>query len=403
MKKSIYYLLFILLFLFPTFVNATSLDKFNDKTFVNYFKNKGYEINKNECMDMTDYDKDCNMISAANLKGVINKTVELFIFNSNEESLKYFNFVYEDSKSVLKDISVHNFNNEDNSNYSYVTAELSGLYYFYLVRVDNYVIKSNIEKNRHDIMDNIYDGLGLIDNPNPKVIKNYDTSILNVCLFIFELLLIALFILALLKIKDNKKKKIVSCILGVLIVVFGIFTVFGLIDIFTPDNKRIKEEYESLNGTKDADGNIYPESSINLDNKIYYASSKEIVDIFQNNKKAVIFFGYPECLYCRSAIGTLIDAANEVSISKIYYLDVKKVDKNDKYYKKLVKILGNDFMDEDQIYSPLVIYVRNNGIAFLNKDTLEMHSSPYSEFTEQLKSGLKELYLYGFKVLDANT
>ena len=39
------------------------------------------------------------------------------------------------------------------------------------------------------------------------------------------------------------------------------------------------------------------------------------------NSSGVIYFGFPECPWCRNAVSVLLDAASETGIDKIYYMN----------------------------------------------------------------------------------
>ena len=45
---------------------------------------------------------------------------------------------------------------------------------------------------------------------------------------------------------------------------------------------------------------------------------EEIFDILDGT--GIIYFGFPECPWCRNAVPVLLDAAEEVGIEKIYYI-----------------------------------------------------------------------------------
>ena len=170
------YIIFVLLFLSLPVVYAENSIEFDDTIFIKYFENNNYKITENECPQISEYDKECKIVSATKVNGLNNKTVELYVFNNNNQSKNYFNYVYNNSIDYFKNTTTYNLNNEDNSNYSYIKTELSELYNFYLVRVNNYVIKSNIEINKHKVMDKIYDDLGLIED---NTINNNNS---NLCL-----------------------------------------------------------------------------------------------------------------------------------------------------------------------------------------------------------------------------
>lgn len=191
--------------------------------------------------------------------------------------------------------------------------------------------------------------------------------------------------------KIFKKKNI---IIGILIV--GIIIIVSCIIFigFVSDAEKIRDEYQKLNGRDTSDNKKYPEVNISKDNKLVYSNVEEIVDIFASDGDAVIYFGYAECLYCRSAIEVLCDASYESSLDKIYYLDVNK----DIDYSNLVKLLRSDFIiDNNKIYSPLVIFVVDGEIISYNKGTLFSQDDPYERLDEWQVKGLKEIYSYGIR------
>lgn len=83
------------------------------------------------------------------------------------------------------------------------------------------------------------------------------------------------------------------------------------------DAMKFKEEYEKLNGVKSGKEE-YPEVEISADNPVVYADYKEIEEIITSGTGA-IYFGFPECPWCRNSVPQLISAAEEVGLDKIYY------------------------------------------------------------------------------------
>lgn len=396
-------IIFGILFTFTPLTYADTNIEFDDKIFIKYFENNNYKITETECPQISEYQKECKMILASKIVGENSKIIDLHIFKDNISANNYFNYVYNDSIDYFKNTTTYNLNNEDNSNYSYIKTELSELYNFYLVRVNNYVIKSNIEINKHKVMDKIYDDLGLIEddtinNNNSNLCLNL--SIVSIISIILDIILIIIIILSVLKIKDYKNKKKILIIEGIFTTIVIIYTILNLIGVFVPDSKKIKFEYESLNNKKTEDNLTYPKSSVAYPNKINYINSDFLVQMIKENKKVAVFIGYPECLYCRSAIGVFVDASNNVTIDKVYYLDINKEDKTSNSYKELLKFLGYTNKNNTEIYVPTVVFIKEQGIVFQNKDTIEKHTDPYLEFNEQFIEGLEEIYLYGFSLLD---
>ena len=117
--------------------------------------------------------------------------------------------------------------------------------------------------------------------------------------------------------KDDLKRNSVKIILSLIILVIASIAFIFL----KPESmaSRFKLEYESLNGQKTDDGREYMEVNINNDNKIVYADYKTIFDVLDGT--GVIYFGFPECPWCRNAVPILLEAAEESGIKQIYYLN----------------------------------------------------------------------------------
>lgn len=86
-----------------------------------------------------------------------------------------------------------------------------------------------------------------------------------------------------------------------------------------------KEEYESLNNQKNASGKSYRSLEIDEDNSFIYKSALEIVEMIDNKETFVVYFGFASCPWCRSMISTLTSVAEDLGISRIYYVDVLEI------------------------------------------------------------------------------
>ena len=98
-------------------------------------------------------------------------------------------------------------------------------------------------------------------------------------------------------------------------ILFVIFLMlFSLIgcktDEVKTDNIRFKEEYESINGQLNDKGKTITTINIDENNSIRYIEQQEVVEALINGTH-VVYFGWPECSWCRRALPVLIDAVNE--------------------------------------------------------------------------------------------
>lgn len=210
-----------------------------------------------------------------------------------------------------------------------------------------------------------------------------------------------------------KKKHVLAMVVIILI------TILALIGILIFSNQqndglKFKKEYENLNGEKSASGKEYLELNIPKDNKIYYASYEEVMDVLDHGT-GIIYFGFPECPWCRNAVPALLEATEETSIDKIYYFnalsirDKKSLDENGnivteqkgtKEYYQLVEALSSvlgpyqGLNDETilRLYFPTVVFVKDGKIIGSHEGTITSQENPYVGLTETQKEELKKIY-----------
>lgn len=187
------------------------------------------------------------------------------------------------------------------------------------------------------------------------------------------------------------------------------------------DAIKFKKEYESLNGKKGYGDNVNPEVKIDKKNAIKYADADEIIDILDNGT-GIIYFGYPECPWCRNAIPVLLEAASELNVENVYYMNLK--DERDTIevledgtlkttkegtegYKKLLTRLDavlNEYVLEDlngnevktgekRIYVPLVVFVREGKVVGIHSDTVSSQTNPYVTLNTEQKNELLDIYI----------
>ena len=204
-------------------------------------------------------------------------------------------------------------------------------------------------------------------------------------------------------------KKVISIIL-ILLVITGCANNKACND---SDAIKFKKEYESLNGKKN-NGTEYVKVKIDEDNSMKYAKYDDVINLIKNGT-GVIYFGFPECPWCRNAVPVLIDAANELGIDKIYYFNAlsmrdKKVLENGEVitekegteeYKELVNLLYNDLplydgLNDDTIkrlYFPTVLFVKDGKVIYLHTSTVESQENPLIKLDKKQYKELKDIYL----------
>lgn len=210
------------------------------------------------------------------------------------------------------------------------------------------------------------------------------------------------------------KKKIILIITLIMILLIGLFLYIRNESTDKTDALKFKEEYESLNGKYDMKNRKYVGIKIDQNNPIKYAEYDEIIDILDNGT-GIIYFGFPECPWCRNAVPVLLEAADELGIDTIYYYnalpirDKKSLDekgnivveeKGTKEYKKLVKLMYNELpvyegLNDDTIkrlYFPTVVFVKEGKIMGLHVSTVPSQENPLKPLNRQQHNELKDIY-----------
>lgn len=210
-----------------------------------------------------------------------------------------------------------------------------------------------------------------------------------------------------------KKKNIILSGFLVCILLLAMFmSDKNIVDL---DSIKFKEEYESLNDKiNEKTGSKYLKVSIDEKNPIKYAEYSDVKDIIKNGT-GVIYFGFPECPWCRNAIPVLLESAQETGLDTIYYFnalsirDKKHLDENEeivvddegtKEYKELIEMLY-DYVDVyeglndesiKRLYFPSVVFVKDGKIVGFHSGTVESQEDASIELNKTQKEELKKIY-----------
>lgn len=187
------------------------------------------------------------------------------------------------------------------------------------------------------------------------------------------------------------------------------------------DAVKFKEEYESLNEVVNENSEKqYMEISIDEENPIVYKTGQEIVEIMKN-EDAIIYFGFASCPWCRNAVPVLLEAAKELKVDKIYYVDILDIRDTYKFsgsiepeqtkkgtdaYYEILKILDkklDKFYVTDEagnmydtgvkrLYAPTVVAMKDGKPTELHVATVESQKDPKIALTDKQKEELKEIY-----------
>ena len=213
-----------------------------------------------------------------------------------------------------------------------------------------------------------------------------------------------------------------------LLIVLSIFLVIGMLTGCTekkkekeinPDAGKFKEEYESLNGKKNAKGLEHRTVSIPEDNPYTYVTADEVVKMIENKESFIVYFGDTQCPWCRSVIEKATEIAKGFNTEKIYYVkiwdddhnevlrDVYKInddktvektqDGTEAYY-KLLEYFGDVLDDyslkdaddnpvespEKRIYAPNFILVKKGKASIKVDGISEKQTDSRGELTEEI-------------------
>lgn len=222
-----------------------------------------------------------------------------------------------------------------------------------------------------------------------------------------------------------KQQKILMILTPIVCAALAIISYLGVKNSEFSDALKFKKEYESLNGKVSYGENKYKDLNISKNNPIKYSNSDEIIDVI-NNGTGIIYLGFPECPWCRTAVPVLLDVAKDNKIDKIYYLNIKderdsyviedgkltlalnddgKEIKGTKGYFRLLDALKDNLSDyiisyedktyevgEKRIYAPSVIFVKDGKVLGIQVSTVEGQTDPFKNLTEEQYEELYSIY-----------
>lgn len=216
-------------------------------------------------------------------------------------------------------------------------------------------------------------------------------------------------------IKLSKTQVIGGIILILLILIVGSCTFRG-----TSDSRAFKREYEKLNGKKASDDYEYQSLSIDKKNKIKYVSLEEAEKIIKEGT-GIVYFGMPECPWCRGMVPVLLESADCSCIENIYYVNMKEErntyeikddepvetkEASEAYYSILS--LLDEFLDvykikdengfehilqTKRVYLPTLVAVKDGIVKKVHTGSVELDASqsPYDELSDVQKSEMRAI------------
>lgn len=174
-------------------------------------------------------------------------------------------------------------------------------------------------------------------------------------------------------------KYIVYGVIGVILLALIVFFIVYINKNNIPDNERFANEY----------------TEVGQNNVFVYRNADEIIKILEGGT-GLVYLGFPECPWCQAYVPILNEVAKEEGVEKIYYFNIRgDRQKNSKEYQKIVKLVKNFLMKDDEgnerIFVPDVYAVRDGKILAHNNETSVIDSdiTPSAYWTDAKKSAIK--------------
>lgn len=133
---------------------------------------------------------------------------------------------------------------------------------------------------------------------------------------------------------------------------------------------------------------------VDKDNVYKYITYDEVTEILKTSS-GIVYFGFPDCPWCKEITPVLNELAKENSIKEVFYFNPLDMRENDtKEYEDLISLLS-DFLTEDEegnkrLYFPTIVFVQNGNIKGVNIGTVDTHNAHERTMTDEEKELLKK-------------
>lgn len=177
---------------------------------------------------------------------------------------------------------------------------------------------------------------------------------------------------------------------------------------------EVREEYAALNGSTTPDGQEYLDVSLTDDHVFSTITEDEAVVMLQQGT-GVLYFGFPECPWCRAAMPVMDEAGKNTDIGQIHYLNVSEIrdvrtldadgniveeEPGTEGYSEILAELGDaapeyeglDDPEQRRIYVPLVVAVKNGEVVGSHVSTVDSQTDPFEPMTDAQRDELLGIY-----------
>lgn len=114
------------------------------------------------------------------------------------------------------------------------------------------------------------------------------------------------------------------------------------------------------------------------------------------NETAVLFFSFDDCPWCYDAWPVINDVWKNYNVP-LYYVSVERDERDDtnEDYQKLVEFVKDELTEEQKIYMPFALFIKDGKIVGSNTGTVEgqqMIDDELPLITDEQKTELTEIY-----------
>lgn len=218
--------------------------------------------------------------------------------------------------------------------------------------------------------------------------------------------------------------------IGIILLLLVFMVMIGIIafkdkkeeNVVNTDAISFKNEYESLNNVvREKDGKTIKEISIDTNNPVDILTEEETITLLEGGT-GIIYFGFPDCPWCRSMLPVLLSTLNNMSIDRLYYLNVGSIrdtlalgeknkvevkEEGTKGYYKILELLDGVLdpyyltsengkqidTKEKRLYAPTVVAVKEGKIVDIHVGTVESQASGYDDLTQEQQEELSNCFM----------
>lgn len=225
----------------------------------------------------------------------------------------------------------------------------------------------------------------------------------------------------------DKDKKM---FLGILLLLLAFMIMIGIIafqdkkeeNVINTDAITFKNEYESLNNVvREKDGRTIKEIMIDANNPVEILTEEEAVALLEKGT-GILYFGFPECPWCRSMLPVLLKTLNNLNVDRLYYLNISSIrdtlalgeknkveikEEGTKGYYRILELLdavlepyylssedGKKIdTKEKRLYAPTVVFIKGGKVVDIHVGTVESQKSGYDDLTQEQQEELSNRFM----------